>query len=204
MTISRPAGSAGGVTVAEVNLKFVWDVVSRIQIGQAGIAYVHRRRATLSSRIRTSAWSCRRPEWTRCRRWPHWRSPRRRCWCGARNLKGEKGHAAHTAIPTLNWTRVCGIASGRGAGPAVSLHPLARGPGGGGGLLLSMVASFFLARTLVRPLRALEAGAERIGRGELDQRIDVHTGDELEGLAHQFNKMAAELRASYIGLEAQG
>lgn len=40
MTISRPAGSRGGVTAAEVNLKFVWEVVSRIRIGQAGLAYV--------------------------------------------------------------------------------------------------------------------------------------------------------------------
>ncbi|HYE90034.1 MAG TPA: cache domain-containing protein, partial [Terriglobales bacterium] len=34
------AQSGGGVTIAEVNLKFIWDVVSRIQIGQAGRAYV--------------------------------------------------------------------------------------------------------------------------------------------------------------------
>src|SRR6266446_6385881 len=32
----RPAG----VTVAEVNLKFIWDVVSQIKIGKAGHAYV--------------------------------------------------------------------------------------------------------------------------------------------------------------------
>ena len=42
MTIARPAGSGGGVTAAEVNLKFVWDVVSRIKIGTgtAALAYV--------------------------------------------------------------------------------------------------------------------------------------------------------------------
>jgi hypothetical protein len=42
MTIARPAGSGGGVTAAEVNLKFVWDVVSQIKIGTgtAGLAYV--------------------------------------------------------------------------------------------------------------------------------------------------------------------
>ena len=34
MTIARPAGPGGGVTSAEVNLKFVWDVVSRIKIGK--------------------------------------------------------------------------------------------------------------------------------------------------------------------------
>ncbi len=40
MAIARPAGGDGGVTVADVNLKFVWDVVSRIKIGQNGLAYV--------------------------------------------------------------------------------------------------------------------------------------------------------------------
>jgi Cache domain len=30
----------GGVIIAEVNLKFIWDVVSRIQVGQSGYAYV--------------------------------------------------------------------------------------------------------------------------------------------------------------------
>jgi len=40
MTIAvRGAGDAGGVTVAEVNLKFIWDVISRIKIGEKGLAY---------------------------------------------------------------------------------------------------------------------------------------------------------------------
>ena len=34
------AERAGGVTVAEVNLKFIWDVVSQIKVGKAGLAYV--------------------------------------------------------------------------------------------------------------------------------------------------------------------
>src|SRR3989442_12118415 len=33
-------GEAGAVTVAEVNLKFIWDVVTRIKVGQKGKAYV--------------------------------------------------------------------------------------------------------------------------------------------------------------------
>jgi hypothetical protein len=47
MTISRPAGGGGGVTIAEVNLKFVWEVVSRIKIGQAGLAFVVNSSGTL-------------------------------------------------------------------------------------------------------------------------------------------------------------
>ncbi len=41
MTIAIRSGSeTGPVTVAEVNLKFIWDVVSRIKIGDKGKAYV--------------------------------------------------------------------------------------------------------------------------------------------------------------------
>ena len=41
MTIAIRSGSDNGpVTVADVNLKFIWDVVSRIKIGDKGKAYV--------------------------------------------------------------------------------------------------------------------------------------------------------------------
>src|SRR5262249_37377800 len=52
-----------------------------------------------------------------------------------------------------------------------------------------------------RPIRALQAGAARIGEGNLSDRIEVKTGDELEVLADQFNSMAERLRESYAGLE---
>src|SRR2546428_5880234 len=54
---------------------------------------------------------------------------------------------------------------------------------------------------MVTPIQALQVGAARIGAGELDQRIDVRTGDELEALGDQFNSMAAQLKESYAGLE---
>ena len=40
-----------------------------------------------------------------------------------------------------------------------------------------------------------------IGAGDLEQKIEIHSGDELEGLADQFNRMSAQLRESYAGLE---
>src|SRR5262249_38257545 len=40
VAIAESAGSGAGVSAAEVNLKFIWDVVSQIKIGQAGYAYV--------------------------------------------------------------------------------------------------------------------------------------------------------------------
>src|SRR5205814_990104 len=69
------------------------------------------------------------------------------------------------------------------------------------GLVISALAALALARSMVRPIRILEEGAERIGAGNLEQKIEVHTGDELEALANRFNRMTAQLRESYSGLE---
>jgi signal transduction histidine kinase/CheY-like chemotaxis protein len=54
---------------------------------------------------------------------------------------------------------------------------------------------------MVVPVRALAAGAARIGAGALDHRIDIQSGDELEALGDQLNDMAAKLQGSYATLE---
>src|SRR5581483_10315794 len=70
-----------------------------------------------------------------------------------------------------------------------------------GALALAFVAGAFLARRMVVPIQALRAGAARIGAGDLGQRINIKTGDEIESLASQFNDMTGRLQESYAGLE---
>jgi signal transduction histidine kinase len=50
-------------------------------------------------------------------------------------------------------------------------------------------------------LEALRKGVERIGGGDLNSRLEVKTGDEIEVLAEEFNRMAENLRYAYTGLE---
>jgi signal transduction histidine kinase len=57
------------------------------------------------------------------------------------------------------------------------------------------------ATRLMRPIAELGLGAARIGSGDLGQRINIRTGDELEALADQFNDMAGRLQESYADLE---
>ena len=117
-----------------------------------------------------------------------------------RDLKGDEVFAAHAPIPTLHWNVFVESPRAEAFAPLyatlqrTALVLVAA-------LLMSIAASFFLARALVRPLRALQRGAEQIGAGDLDRHIEVRTGDELEGLAEQFNHMSAQLRESYAGLE---
>src|SRR4030095_16711009 len=67
--------------------------------------------------------------------------------------------------------------------------------------IFAVLGGILLARRMVGPIQALRAGAERIGGGDFAQRISINTGDELEGLANQFNDMGARLQESYADLE---
>ena len=199
MTIARPAG--GGVTAVEVNLKFVWDVVSRIRIGEAGRAYVIDAEGSLIAHpdislvLRKTDLSL-LPQVVALRR-PDAKAPPR-----ARGIGGDPVLSAHAAIPTLHWTVFVESPEAEAFAPLYA-SILRAGLLLGAGLLLSMVASYFVARALVRPLQALQEGAARIGAGELDRRIEVKTGDELESVAEQFNKMGAALKESYANLEGK-
>ncbi|MEO6363617.1 MAG: cache domain-containing protein, partial [Caldimonas sp.] len=199
MTISRPAGSGGGVTAVEVNLKFVWDVVSRIKIGEAGLAYVVDSTGTLIAHPDISL-VLRKTDLKALPQVAKLSLPAGDSTVDARGLKGEKVLSAHAVIPPLRWTVFVESPEAEAFAPLQASIARA-GLLLAAGLLVSMVASYLLARALVRPLRELQEGAARIGAGELDRRIDVRTGDELESLAEQFNKMAGDLKESYGGLE---
>ena len=69
------------------------------------------------------------------------------------------------------------------------------------GLGLALLASLYLARRVVRPLQVLREGVERIGSGDLNSHLEIKTGDEIETLAKEFNKMTAHLKEARTGLE---
>ena len=60
---------------------------------------------------------------------------------------------------------------------------------GGAGI----VAVGLIARRTLSPVRALSTAAERLGRGDLAQRVDPSAEDEIGRLGHTFNRMAADL-----------
>jgi nitrate/nitrite-specific signal transduction histidine kinase len=75
-----------------------------------------------------------------------------------------------------------------------------------GVIILCMIAiiatlASFMARTITDPIMALTKGSEVIAKGDLDHRIKVNTGDEIEQLAVQFNTMTAALKESLSNLE---
>ncbi len=68
-------------------------------------------------------------------------------------------------------------------------------------LIVFLVQFQLILLPAFRSLRALKVGATRIGMGDLDYRLDIRTGDEIEQLADSFNQMAVKLAKTYDSLE---
>ena len=60
---------------------------------------------------------------------------------------------------------------------------------------------FFAIGRILRPVKDLARGAERIAGGDFDYTINATTGDEIQELSQQFNLMAGALKESYMVLE---
>jgi two-component system, NtrC family, sensor kinase len=58
-------------------------------------------------------------------------------------------------------------------------------------------------RWVLYPVRLLQRGVRRVARGAFDYKIDLNTGDEMQGLAEAFNDMTARLSVTYADLERQ-
>ena len=65
---------------------------------------------------------------------------------------------------------------------------------GGALIFLTIFTLFFLMRRFViKPLKNLETMTDEIGRGNLEARVTIATGDEFEKLGQRFNTMAESL-----------
>ncbi len=211
------AGRNAGVTVAEVNLKLIWDVITGLKIGQRGYAYVVDRDGRLIAHpdislvLRNTDLANLPQVASALAEAPSlpspaggggsgWGQPIDQAVMVAKGVDGKPVLTAHAAIAPLGWTVFVELPLSEALAPlygsalrTATLLVLA--------LLLATLAALFLARRMTVPIRQLQAGAARIGAGELDRRIDIHTGDELEGLAGEFNRMAGDLQKSYADLE---
>src|SRR5205823_8024301 len=114
----------------------------------------------------------------------------------AENIQGQKVLTAYATVAPLGWLMFVELPAEEAYAPLyAALQRLAWVLLAA--LTFAVLAGVFLASRMVGPIRTLRAGAARIGSGNLSQRIEIKTGDELEGLAEQFNDMAGRLHESY-------
>jgi len=197
MTISLRARNAS-VSAAEVNLKFIWDEVSQIKVGEHGQAYVVDARGRLIAHpdislvlrntdlsnlaqvqaARTD--SAGSPESTQI----------------AQDTYGRQVLTAYASIAPLDWTMFVELPIDEAYAPLyslilrISILLLV-------GLLLAFIADLFLARWIVQPLERLEKFASTVRRTkDYSLRVDHKSDDEIGRLALAFDEMLSELSAA--------
>ena len=192
-----------GVSIAEVNLKLIWDVVSKIKVGQHGDAYVVDKQGRLIAHPDISL-VLRKTDMTRLAQVQAARQHETGAAAPeietATDVQGRQVLTAYAPVEPLGWTVFVELPVAEAYEPLIaSLQRTALVLFGA--LLLAALAGIFLARRMMVPIQALRTGAARIAGGDLTQRISVKTGDELEALADQFNDMTGRLQESYADLE---
>jgi signal transduction histidine kinase len=216
MTIALAhVGKQPGVTVADVNLKLIWDVISAIRVGDKGYAFVVDGKGRLIAHPDLSL-VLRDTDFSQL--------PQVRQALDANPL-AEPGASA-TPAPSVGAAEIATAFDGAKVLTAYAVapkthwivfvqQPLSEALASvyrsllqtlallGLGLLLALIAGGLLARRMVVPIRRLQQGAERLGAGDLSERLDIRTGDEIETLADRFNQMAARIQESYETLEAK-
>lgn len=71
------------------------------------------------------------------------------------------------------------------------------------GLVISILLSFLLAKTMVTPLQRLTDGIEQVARGDFSRKVEVTSNDEISQLTESFNAMAQQLESTIADLERE-
>ncbi|HYI97047.1 MAG TPA: HAMP domain-containing protein [Bryobacteraceae bacterium] len=119
-----------------------------------------------------------------------------------RDLNNVPVLRSHTplTIPGLNWTLIAEIKADEALQPVAGLRTKVLLWGAGIALFVFAAASL-LARSVTRPVLALARNAARIGRGDFEAILPVHSNDELGQLAASFNQMAKDLQRTTVSKE---
>jgi signal transduction histidine kinase len=191
------------ISIADVNLKFVLDVMSQIGAKTVGQAYIVDAQDRLIAHPDLSL-VLRKTDVSHL---PQVQAARKGLTdepdgqvMTATDLYGRDVLTGYATVVPLNWLVFVEL-------PLNQAYASLYAAAGRSGLLLlvalalAVLAGTVLARRMIVPIHELRRSVALIGAGDLDLHISIETGDELEELGEEFNSMAAKLRESYATLE---
>src|SRR6202041_1887472 len=163
-----------GISIAEVNLKLLWDVVSQIKVGEHGHAYVVGAAGRLIAHPDISL-VLRNTDMSKLAQVQAARAGGSGDVQEADDITGHKVLTAYAPVHPLGWFVFVETPIEEAYAP---LYRSIQRTGYVlfGALALAFIAGMFLAGRMVVPIQALRAGAARIGSGDFSPRIKIKTG----------------------------
>jgi len=207
VTVAIPLWGAAqnivGVVSAEADLSFLWEVIEKIHFGTAGYGYLVDENGNLIAH-RDASLVLKKMNLRQIAGVQKFlRNPTRLDPTPAhegRGLMDKPVLATYATVSELGWAVILEEPLDAALAhveilkrSALALLAI--------GLFVGAVIIAWVSGRITGPIRELHQGAEIIGSGNLDHRVNIKTGDEIEWLAEEFNKMAGELKVSYATLE---
>jgi len=192
----------GGVS-AEADLSFLWEVIGKIHFATAGYAYLVDEHGNLIAHGDATL-VLKRPNLRQVAGVQKFlRNPAHSDSTPAqegRGLLGKPVLATYAPVPELGWAVILEEPIDAALANVETLKRsalvfLAIG------LFVGAAVIAWVSGRMTGPIRDLHEGAKIIGSGNLDYRVNIETGDEIEWLGEEFNKMAGELKVFYATLE---
>lgn len=206
ITLAVPLKTApnrvAGVLVAETNLKFLWEVIGESKFGYAGYAYVVDDSGKLiahqdPSRVLKNVNLKSLPK---VRQFLDRRTKDDHPGEEGRGINGNLVLSTYEPVPGLGWGVILEEPVELALADLKTMERFAFLLLGVG-LLVGATIIIWVSRKITKPISELRQGVEIIRSGKLDHRAQIKTGDEIEELAEEFNKMADALQTSYSTLE---
>lgn len=202
--VTNPLGDFKGTLIAELNLKFMWNLVDQLRVGETGTAYVVDKQGNLIAFSDTS-----------------------------RVLRGENVGKLEKVSEFINTPSTVGnqipasLSTGINNTTTVTTYATLGTPDWAvvtevpwqeayqniiaqgiwsititlGIAILAGLIGVFAARRLAVPITELTETASKVSEGDLDLEAKVKGPDEIVRLATVFNSMTAQLRGLISGLE---
>jgi signal transduction histidine kinase/CheY-like chemotaxis protein len=200
------AWNGAGTIVATVDLRLLGDVVAHVRAGPRGRAWIvdgqnlliaHPQATQVLRQLDLSDF-----EAVRFARAAAWNDAPTTGALPTVDLQGRPVLVTAARVAGPGWLVFVEQARDEALGPALATlrRTLVLVVFGG---CLALGAGLVVARRMAAPIVALRDATARIAGGDLESRIDIRGGDEIEGLARDFNQMAANLHDSYASLEAK-
>jgi signal transduction histidine kinase len=194
--VSVPVNGRRGAMVAKLELDKLWQWISEVRISDSGHAFVVDSRGNLiahrdTERVLAHSNFSSLPV---VRDFMLGRVPSPGEWKQYRDEKGHEVVSMYLVLPRLGWAVITQIPSSEVYRPIAEMHKNIIFWTIFWTVIFLILGFRFVKYTIVGPISVLRAGAEQISAGKLDIKLDVQTGDELEELARNFEKMAVSLK----------
>ena len=197
------AQSVAGVVSAEADLSFLWEALGKIRFGTAGYAYLVDGQGNLIAH-KDAALVLKRMNLKQVDGVKKFLSnPTRADTSPASEGKGLTGNTVlvtYAPVAELGWAVILeepvetALAKVKTLRHSAILFLVV-------GLFVGAFVIAWVSQKITRPIHELRESVATIGAGNLEHRANIKTGDEIEELATEFNKMTYALESSYATLE---